>query len=71
MKSIHTRQGNGTAWCVPLIFILILCFRDEKNELYKKFLNEVCSPKSTQIQQHVKESHDWNKFLEFMVDVSI
>jgi len=47
------------------------CFRNEEYKIYKKFLNETCSPKSTKIQQHIRESADWKKVLEFMVTVSI
>ena len=55
-----------------LLFLYsIPCFRNETYKLYKQFLNETCSSTSTQIQEHVKESPDWNKVQEFMVAVSI
>jgi len=55
-----------------LLFLYsIPCFRNETYTLYKRFLNETCSSTSTQIQEHIDESTDWKRVLEFMVAVSI
>jgi len=70
-KHSYMRKVMGQLSAVLLFLYSIPCFRNETYKLYKKFLKETCSSKSTNIQQHIEESTEWKMVQNFMVAVSI